>query len=113
MEFIPSNHGGPKTGVYIIKIGSLFYRTLVNTLTKSTIHLRCFKDNIHKNSYSNKCRFRVTLKLLQINDPEIGGFHDTTNLVVKPGSMPFPHSCDGFHNIHEARHPKYSRIIAP
>ena len=103
IEFIPSHYGGPKTGVFILKCGSRFYRTLINHLSKSTVNLTCYKRR--SNSNPRTCPFRVIYKFRKVIDPKADGFHDPSNYVLKPGSIPNPHTCEGFLSLDEARNP--------
>mgnify|MGYP000455123586 CR=1 FL=1 len=73
----------------------------------STVNLTCYK---RRSANQITCPFRVTLKFCKIFDPKTEGFHDPSNFIVKLGSIPFSHTCDGFENIHEARNHKYSRL---
>jgi len=103
IEFIPSNGGGPKSGVHILKCGSRFYRNLTNHVTKSTVNLTCYKRRFGLSSANLiSCPFRCTLKFLKILDPKADGFHDPSNFIIKP-CIPFAHTCDGFKDINEAR----------
>ena len=108
IEFIPSfrSNSRPWTGTYILKQGSRYYRTLVNSCRKTSINLTCHKRNANP-KYGKTCKFRVTLKIVNIFDPQIDGFHDRTNLTVKPSTASVAHSCGGYQNIHDARAGKH------
>jgi len=53
--------------------------------------------------YGKGCNFRITFKLVNVFDPEIEGFYDPTNFVVKTENQSVPHTCGGFENIADAR----------
>ena len=86
-----------------------------NNLNKTTINLTCHKRNSNPKyyKYGKSCKFRITFKVVNIFDPEIEGFFDKNNFIVKSATQSVPHSCDGFENIQDAREAKkeYSRRI--
>ena len=118
IEFIPSvkNKSRPWSGIYILQEGPRYYRTMLatNNLNKTTINLTCHKRNSNPKyyKYGKSCKFRITFKVVNIFDPEIEGFFDKNNFIVKSATQSVPHSCDGFENIQDAREAKkeYRRI---
>jgi len=91
--------GGGYSGAYVIKAGSRFYRTVVKCLNKTTINLACQK-RIKRN-----CKFRANLKILNIFEPTMAGFHDPSNFILIPSKGLESHTCDGYATIYEAREP--------
>lgn len=90
--FYPSASGSRN---FLFKIGSRFYVTFPDKVNQNSINLRCRKQ------ITEQCKFRVTLRILNIQDSRIPGFYDKDNFLVKTGK--FPHNCKGYDSETEAK----------
>ena len=99
IEYVSGHTDGRYSGAYIITDGSRYYRTIVKCPNKTTINLACQMRN------KRNCKFRAKLKILNIFDPAMTGFHDPSNFILIPSKGLDWHSCAGFETIDEAREP--------
>ena len=93
VEFVPLN----KNGSYIFKSGSRYYLTYECQQNSTTINCIC------KKRFLSKCKFRVTLQMVNIFDRSLAGFYQKNNLKVKIRKKFEIHTCDGFSSINQAR----------
>ena len=97
IEHIPSRRANGRLGSYILKDGPLYYKTAVKSLNPTSINLACHKR------LTRKCTFRVNLKIVKIFNPDLVGFYDPSNFIVKSSKGLESHSCEGYRTIYEAR----------
>ena len=93
---IPSKNG---VGLnFILKIRNTYFATAKAKVNKKTINLRC---RMHRASMG-RCKFRATVELVSIFDPNHVDFYSDSNLRIKPQQTK-DHICRGYGEDLEAR----------